>query len=62
MLVIFEIIELRSGCGCKKNPDNLKFLNAALRRSGVSAERRKSLEVEGFGFLPKAATRCLRNR
>jgi hypothetical protein len=26
------------------------------RRSGVSAERRFSLENEGFGFLPKAAT------
>jgi hypothetical protein len=25
-------------------------------RSGVSAERRKPLEIEGFGFLPKAAT------
>jgi hypothetical protein len=25
-------------------------------RSGVSAERRKSLEIGGSGFLPKAAT------
>jgi hypothetical protein len=31
----------------------------AIRRSGVSAERRKPLEIEGFGFLPKAATLLL---
>jgi hypothetical protein len=31
----------------------------AIRRSGVSAERRKPLEFEGFGFLPKAATLLL---
>jgi hypothetical protein len=28
----------------------------AIRRSGVSAERRKLLEIDRFGFLPKAAT------
>jgi hypothetical protein len=28
----------------------------AIRRSGVSAERRKPLEIEECGFLPKAAT------
>jgi hypothetical protein len=31
----------------------------AIRRSGVPAERRISLEIEGFGFLPKAATLLL---
>jgi hypothetical protein len=31
----------------------------AVRRSGVSAERRKPFEIEGFGFLPKAATLLL---
>ncbi len=61
MLFIFEIIEQRSGCRCKNNPDNLKSLKAALRRSGVSAERRKLFEIEGFGFLPKAATFLLHN-
>jgi hypothetical protein len=30
-----------------------------IRCSGVSEERRKSLEIEGFGFLPKAATLLL---
>jgi hypothetical protein len=33
--------------------------NAAIRRSGVSAERRKPSEIEGSGFLPKAATLLL---
>jgi hypothetical protein len=28
----------------------------AIRRSGVSAERRRHLDIEGLGFLPKAAT------
>jgi hypothetical protein len=28
----------------------------AFRRSGVSAERRRHLDIEGLGFLPKAAT------
>jgi hypothetical protein len=31
----------------------------AIRRGGVSEERRISLEIEGFGFLPKAATLLL---
>ena len=41
---------------------NLAFLSSktsakpAIRRSGVSAERRKPLEIEECGFLPKAAT------
>jgi hypothetical protein len=30
-----------------------------IRRSGVSAERRKLLEIEECGFLPKAATPVL---
>ena len=30
-----------------------------IRRSGVSAERRKPLEIEECGFLPKAATLLL---
>jgi hypothetical protein len=29
-------------------------------RSGVSAERRKNLEIENCGFLPKAATLLFR--
>jgi hypothetical protein len=28
----------------------------AFRRSGVSAERRRHRDIEGLGFLPKAAT------
>jgi hypothetical protein len=28
----------------------------AIRRSGVSAERRQHLDIELLGFLPKAAT------
>jgi hypothetical protein len=31
----------------------------AIHRSGVSAERRKLLEIEKCGFLPKAATLLL---
>jgi len=31
----------------------------AIRRSGVSAERRKPLEIEECGFLPNAATLLL---
>ncbi len=31
----------------------------AIHRSGVSAERRKPLKIEAFGFLPKAATLLL---
>jgi len=29
---------------------------SVIRRSGGSAERRKPMEIEWFGFLPKAAT------
>jgi hypothetical protein len=32
----------------------------SIRRSGVSAERRKPYEIEKCGFLPKAATILLR--
>jgi hypothetical protein len=31
-----------------------------VRRSGVSAERRKPFEIQGCGFLPKAATLLLK--